>query len=207
MLHNYLNKIDCFVPRNDVQKSVIARNEAIHFCKLIIISSTLLFFSCSNDIETIKKVSQSEQVPMLSGENIYFTQSEYGDIVLRVFTKELVQYANGEKNYTEFPKGIRAVQFNDYPDTVSLLQANYAINYADTDIWEAKGNVIVRNVKNEQLNTEYLVWDQKKKIIYSNTRVQVTTPNDIIYGEGFEADEQFENWTVKKVTGVFTFEE
>lgn len=167
----------------------------------------LLFFSCNNDIETIKKVSQSEQVPMLSGENIYFTQSEYGNIMLRVFTKELVQYANGEKNYTEFPKGIRAVHFNDYPDTISLLQANYAINYTDTDVWEAKGNVIVRNVKSEQLNTEYLVWDQKKKIIYSNARVQVTTPNDIIYGEGLEADEQFENWTVKKVTGTFTFEE
>ena len=167
----------------------------------------LLFFSCSNDIETIKKVSQSEQVPMLSGENIHFTQSENGAVVLRVFTKELVQYAGGAKNYTEFPKGIRAVHFNDYPDTVSLLQANYAINYTDTDMWEAKGNVIVRNVKNEQLNTEYLVWDQKKKIIYSNTRVQVTTPNDIIYGEGLEADEQFENWTMTKVIGTFTFEE
>ncbi len=167
----------------------------------------MLFVSCSNDNEQIKKVAQSEQVPLLSGENIYLTQSEYGNIILRVFTKELLQYANGEKNYTEFPQGMRAVHFNNYPDTVSFLQADYAINYADSEKWEAKGNVIARNVKNEQLNTEYLVWDQKKKMIYSNTRVQVTTPNDIIYGEGFESDEQFENWTVKKVTGVFTFEE
>ncbi|MDR1761693.1 MAG: LPS export ABC transporter periplasmic protein LptC [Bacteroidales bacterium] len=181
----------------------------ISYCIIIssIVSTILLFFSCSNDIEHIKKVSQLEQVPKLLGENIYFTQSEHGNIVLRVFTKELVQYSNGEKNYTEFPQGIRAVHFTNYPDTVSFLQANYAINYNDTDVWEAKGNVIARNAKNEQLNTEYLQWDQKKKIIYSNTRVQVTTPNDIIYGEGFESDEQFENWTVKKVTGVFTFEE
>lgn len=172
-----------------------------------IVSAMLLFFSCSNDAEQIKKVSQSEQIPKLLGENIYITQSEYGNVVLKVFTKELVQYANSEKNYTEFPQGIRAAHFSTFPDTISLLQANYAINFNETEVWEAKGNVIVRNAKNEQLNTEYLVWDQKKKIIYSNTRVQVTTPNDIIYGEGFEADEQFENWSVKKVTGVFTFEE
>ncbi|MDR2962461.1 MAG: LPS export ABC transporter periplasmic protein LptC [Bacteroidales bacterium] len=174
---------------------------------LFVFGITALIFSCNNDIETIKKVSQSEQVPMLLGENIALTQSEQGRIMLKVFTKELIQYANGEKNYTEFPQGIRAVHFSNYPDTISYLQADYAINYAETDVWEAKGNVIARNVKNEQLNTEYLVWDQKKKIIYSNARVQVTTPDDIIYGEGFESDEQFENWSVKKVTGTFTFEE
>jgi hypothetical protein len=43
--------------------------------------------------------------------------------------------------------------------------------------------------RNEILNTEYLVWDQKKKIIFSDKKVQVTTPNDIIFGEGFESDE------------------
>lgn len=172
-----------------------------------VVATMFLFSSCSNDAEQIKKVSQSEQVPKLLGENIYLTQSEYGKIAFKVFTKELVQYADGEKNYTEFSKGIQAAHFTDFPDTASFLRANYAINYNDTEVWEAKGNVIVRNAKNEQLNTEYLMWDQKKKIIYSNTRVQVTTAEDIIYGEGFESDEQFDKWTVKKVTGVFTFEE
>jgi hypothetical protein len=47
----------------------------------------------------------------------------------------------------------------------------------------------------------------KKENIFSDKQVQVTTPNDIIFGEGFESDEQFENWKIQKVTGIFTLDD
>ncbi|MBO7124801.1 MAG: LPS export ABC transporter periplasmic protein LptC, partial [Bacteroidales bacterium] len=107
----------------------------------------------------------------------------------------------------EFPKGIRVVQYSSYPDTLTMIFANYAVNNSEKGVWEARGNVIAKNVKNQEcLNTEYLIWDQKKGIIYSNQKVQVSTPDDIIFGEGFKSDDQFTDWQVEKVTGVITFE-
>ena len=81
------------------------------------------------------------------------------------------------------------------------------MNYGDKDIWEARGNVVAQNNNNhERLNTEYLVWDQRNGIIYSNKKVQVSTPDDIILGEGFKSDDQFNDWQVEKVTGVISIE-
>ena len=86
------------------------------------------------------------------------------------------------------------------------IQIIYKLN-EDKNIWEARGNVVGRNKKDgETIRTEYLVWNQKDGTIYSDKKVQVTTPDDIIYGEGFKSDDQFNDWQVKKVTGVISFE-
>jgi len=43
----------------------------------------------------------------------------------------------------------------------SELRSNYAISYENSDIMEAKENVVVVNKKGETLNTEHLIWEKK----------------------------------------------
>lgn len=174
---------------------------------LLVTIQIVTFSSCKNDISNVIKVSEVEKLPELLGDEIYIRQSENGSVLLSVYAKKFVKYTITNKKRTEFPEGIQVVHFSNYPDTLSRISADYAVNYDEKDLWEAKGNVIAKNSKNEILNTEYLVWDQKKRIIYSTKHVQVTTPNDIILGEGFESDEQFNNWKIEKVTGVFTLDD
>ena len=66
---------------------------------------------------------------------------------------------------------------------------------------------MVVNKKGEQLNTEELYWDEKKETIYSEVFVKITTDEEIIMGEGFEADQNFTNYTLSKVTGQITIED
>jgi len=136
-------------------------------------------------MKTIMKVSEVEKLPELLGEEIYFNQSEYGKIILSVYTPKVLKYSKTNNQQTEFPQGITIVHFKNFPDTLSKISADYAVNFNDKEIWEAKGNVVAKNFKHEILNTEYLVWDQKKRKIYSNKQVTVTTPDDIIIGDGF----------------------
>lgn len=177
---------------------------------MIAILSIILFFSCNNDIQNVIKVSELEQLPELLGKDIHFTQAEYGNIVIAISTPSILKKKIGdeaEESVMEFPEGIKVAQFSPESDTVTMISANYAINYEDRNIWEARGNVVARNKKDgETLYTEYLVWNQKKGIIYSDKKVQVSTPDDIIYGEGFKSDDQFNDWEVTKVTGVISFE-
>lgn len=176
----------------------------------MVVLTIISFFSCSNDMKNVIKVSELEKLPELSGENIQFTQTEYGKIVISITTPCITKSKMGDEDAAdkmEFPQGISVVQYSSYPDTLSWITANYAVNYGDKDIWEARGNVIAQNNNNhERLNTEYLVWDQRKGIIYSNKKVQVSTPDDIIIGEGFKSDDQFNDWQVEKVTGVISIE-
>lgn len=176
----------------------------------MVILAIISFFSCSNDMKNVIKVSELEKLPELSGDNIQFVQTEYGKIVISISTPRITKSKIDEEETSdkmEFPQGITVVQYSSYPDTLSLLTANYAVNYGDKEIWEARGNVVALNNQNhERLNTEYLVWDQRKGIIYSDKKVQVSTPDDIILGEGFKSDDQFNDWQVEKVTGVISIE-
>ena len=155
--------------------------------------SIILLFSCKNDIKNVIKVSELEKLPELLGEDIHFTQAEYGKIVIAISTPSIIKKKTddeAEESIMEFPQGISVVQFSRESDTLTMISANYAINYEDKNIWEARGNVVGRNKKDgETIRTEYLVWNQKDGTIYSDKKVQVTTPDDIIYGEGFKSDD------------------
>ena len=72
---------------------------------------------------------------------------------------------------------------------------------------EAKNNVVIVNAEGEQLNTEHLIWDRKKRIIYSNVFVKITTEDEIIMGEGFESNEQFSKYKILKPKGTITKED
>lgn len=169
--------------------------------------ASVLLLSCNNDLENVIRVSEFEKLPELLGENIQFVQTEYGKIVISITSPTITKQTKDGEEQMEFPKGITVVQYSNYPDTASYISANYAINYSDKNLWEARGNVVAKNIKNhETLNTEYLVWDQSKGLIYSDKKVQVRTPDDVIFGEGFRADDQFGDWQVDKVTGVISFD-
>jgi hypothetical protein len=46
-----------------------------------------------------------------------------------------------------------------------------------------------------------LIWDEEKKIIYSNSFVKITTSDEIIYGRGMTANENFTDYVIKNITG------
>ena len=63
-------------------------------------------------------------------------------------------------------------------------------------------NVRVLNIKCEKLGTEELVWDQQKGRIYTDKFVKITTPDQIITGEGMESDQTFSDWEIMNVSGT-----
>ena len=57
---------------------------------------------------------------------------------------------------------------------------------------EARGNVVVINYKTgERLDTEELIWDQAKELIYSYKFVKITSEDGVLYGDTLLADQDF----------------
>ena len=99
--------------------------------------SIILLFSCKNDIKNVIKVSELEKLPELLGEDIHFTQAEYGKIVIAISTPSIIKKKTddeAEESIMEFPQGISVVQFSRESDTLTMISANYAINYEDKNI-------------------------------------------------------------------------
>ena len=135
-------------------------------------------------------------------ENLTILQSTTGNLSFRFSTPLMERYDQAKEPYTEFRKGINIIRYDSTQREESSLTANYAIRYENQELWEAKGNVIGRNAAGQQLETEQLFWDQKAKRVYSNVDSKVTQENgDVVFGDGFESDEEFKEWVIRKPKG------
>ena len=101
-----------------------------------------------------------------------------------------------------FPRGIQVFVYNEKLDTISTISANFAVQNNDKNLVEVQKNVILRNSKNEQLNTEKLFWDKDKKQIYTDDFVTINTDNEIIMGYGFLTDQTFSSYSLSNITGT-----
>lgn len=168
------------------------------------IAIAVAFVACTNDIKTVNMVSKKESFPDYHAKDVVFLYTDSSQVILKVSSPEVKRYSNKSKPYSIFPSGIKVVYFSEYPDTLSHISANWAVRWMNERMWEAKGNVVARNTKGEVLNTEYLVWDEKNATIYSNQFVKINTGKDVIMGEGFSADQNFEKWKISKVKGFIS---
>ena len=113
------------------------------------------------------------------------------------------------------PKGMNIVFFDQFKKEQTKLTANYGIGYDNESnqnnannsqgkmsVMEAKGNVIVVNEKGDQLNTEHLIWNAITKKIYTEEFVKITTKDEVIWGDGLEANEDFSEYEIKHVKGT-----
>jgi LPS export ABC transporter protein LptC len=165
-----------------------------------------MLFSCRNSIEDIRSLQQLDSLPVESVSDVYLTYSDSGIIKIRLRSPQMDRY-EGDKEYMELPKGIH-VEFLE-PDgrTSTRLTANYAVKLEDQDVFEARDKVVVVNERNERLDTEVLRWNRGEKKIYTDGFVKITTPTEILIGDGLEADERFDQWRIMNPSGVFYLNE
>ncbi|MBX3102172.1 MAG: LPS export ABC transporter periplasmic protein LptC [Bacteroidetes bacterium] len=72
---------------------------------------------------------------------------------------------------------------------------------------EALGNVVVTTVEGDVLETERLVWEQRKNRIYTNEFVKITRPGEIILADSLETDASFSFYKIYKIRGVIQVNE
>lgn len=161
----------------------------------------LLFSSCAPDIEKVKEISTGGNIIIEKGEDVEIHYSEQGNLRAVIIAKQLTTY-QADEPYMEFTKGVRLDFFNDALDTTSKLTANYGIYYRQKEEMMVRDNVVIVNIKGERLDTEELVWKRKDQKIYSDKFVRITTADEIIYGTGFEAKQDFSEYVIKNISGT-----
>jgi LPS export ABC transporter protein LptC len=157
----------------------------------------LLFPGCKNDISVVKSLTIKEKSPVESGKGMHMYYSQNASVRNELFFEELNTYTAPE-NYKEYPKGVKIISYDENEEKEMSLTANYAIDYEDRKFMEAKYNVVITNFeKGDIIETEHLIWDMNKKMIYSQTQTKQIKPDGSVYiGTGFESNESFTKYSV-----------
>lgn len=181
----------------------------LYLKKLLLITGVFFLLSCENDIERINLLTNPADLPDIQGKNMEIMYSDSGRIQMKLTAPLIKQYRKVEKPYLEFPEGIHILFYNENFDNSAELQADYAIYYNEEKHWQARGNVIAINYeKEEKLNTQELIWDEKTKKIYSNSFSRIENKDGTFYGQqGFEANKNLTNWKLKGSKGTLNIKD
>ncbi|MCH7658053.1 MAG: LPS export ABC transporter periplasmic protein LptC [Bacteroidetes bacterium] len=171
-----------------------------------IVLAVAMLMSCKNDIEVINLLTNINNLPSLTIVNLETIYTDSTKIQLRIKAPLVKRYDHEEDPYLEFPKGLKVYFYDENEKVESQLSARYAIYYEAEELWEAKDSVVATNDRGEVLNTEQLFWDENKKLIYTSEFVKITSSDEIIYGDGMEANENFTDWKIMKPRGTFYIE-
>ena len=160
----------------------------------------LLILACgSSTLDDMGKLDEVANTAVETVKNPHITYSDIGEVRITVAAPLLLRHKVKDA-YTEFPEGIK-VTFFDNAIPQGTLTADQATRYEKDRSTTIRNNVVWQsNLKNERLETDELVWDEKTKKITSTKTVKVTTDNEQITGEGLEAEQDFSRYKIKYIT-------
>ncbi len=157
----------------------------------------MLFAGCKSKENHAQLLEFEGKFPDESAENMTITVSDSGQTAFIVKTPMLNRYNSSDTTYTDCPKGIEITSFNDFGRKQAVVTADYACQI-NNNLFKATGNVVIYDIINgDSVLTEEVIWDQRKRSIYSTKQVkQVKSDGSVNYGDGFDADERFTKYTI-----------
>ena len=165
----------------------------------------LLFFifsACENSLKEVEEVTEQYKSPVETLKEVNLYYSEEAHVKVNIQAPLLLRHKTKEPFY-EFTEGVTVIFYDEDLKTTGKLTANYGIMKEKEQMTIVKDNVVwISLEKKQKLETEELVWDQKAHKITSDKFVKITTETESIFGEGFEAKQDFSKYKILKTTGT-----
>ena len=164
---------------------------------------SIVFFSCSNDPDLVKEFVPSTNLPVEQIEGAEMLHTEHGKLKVKIRATKIERFQDVPQ--LVFSSGIEVVFYNDSGFVQSQLLADAADIDEDNNIMTARHNVILISSDDKQLETDELIWNERKNMIYSSKDVKINTGKEIIFGEGFTSNPDFTKYSISKIHGTFDF--
>ena len=166
---------------------------------------SVIMISCTNDPKLVQEfVSDKEQaIEQVLGAELLHTEN--GKVKVKVIAGKIERFANRQPQLV-FSEGLKVLFYKDSLNLQSTLLADNASMDEEKNIMLARNNVELISNDNKKLETEELIWDEKKNKIYTEKKVKITTGKEVVFGEGFVSTPDFTEYSIKKINGTFDFD-
>ncbi len=162
---------------------------------------SLGIYSCGNDPADIAAYMDKLKTGEERAEDVEILYSDSAQVKVRITGHEMLTSLDQNRPVQRFTQGVLVEFFDPNQRVASTLYSNYAIREERNGKIFFRDSVVWESIAGEKLETEELVWDERKQIIYSDRFVVITRPKEKIWGQGFEADQNFENAKINAVEG------
>ncbi|MBK7409380.1 MAG: LPS export ABC transporter periplasmic protein LptC [Saprospirales bacterium] len=168
---------------------------------------SMLATSCKNDLASIQKVFPPESLNVEEIRNFEMLYSDSAKVRVRIKGPVMWRHLDEKNPRQEFPEGIEVEFFDAYFRVTSRLTSRYAVRFEGENKIIVRDSVVWTGQNNEQLETEELIWEEQAKKVYTNRFVVVRRNEEIIWGHGFESDQDFSRSRVKAIEGRIKVED
>lgn len=180
--------------------------------RYLVFFSTVAFsgfwsLSCNQLKRESRQVFTQDDVAMEIARDVEILYSDSAIVRVRVTGPVMHNNIDRENPYREFPKGVKIEFLEPNLSVKSTLTAKKAIQYPEKGRIIARDSVVLTTVKQEKLETEELIWDEKTAKVFTEKFVKVTKPGEVIYGFGLEAAQDFSYWKITVPKGRIKVEQ
>lgn len=167
---------------------------------------SMLLAACNNDPEQIKALTTHSTRQEDHAHNVTGIYSLDGKVKMRIFAHEFVRNESTRRPYIDMNNGLKMEFFNDsgmIDNTLTADSSRYYEVQQDFIVWDSV-QIVTR--KGEQLNTQELIWNNKAQKFFTEQKVRITTPTQILYGTGMEANSDFSWYQITHPEGTVQVE-
>lgn len=154
--------------------------------------------ACYEEKKEIVKKLYNGPLSEIYGVNMVYSDS--ARLVVRMSTESQLTMPNEDKVY---PNEVRVFFFDKLGNNSTTLRSDSARYIRIRNVYHIMGRVLINNqIKHETLATDELYWNPDTKRIYTDKPVDVKTPENILHGIGMDSNQDFTEYTIRKVTGT-----
>ncbi|WP_052316738.1 LPS export ABC transporter periplasmic protein LptC [Rudanella lutea] len=146
------------------------------------------------------------QGPIEEINNVKMLYSEAAVLRVRMTTAKQYRYQNDDRKY---PQTVNILFFGPNGEEVTTLRSDSGRYDKAKNLYTVMGNVVVINKqKQEKLTTNELNWNPQTKKVFTEKPVLVQSKltGESLRGLGLDANQDFSQYSIRKVTGVFNVE-
>lgn len=168
---------------------------------LWVLAALLLSTSCKNDLAEVEALNDQLQVDVETAKDVEILYSDSAQVRVRITGPTMLYHLDRAEPEQEFPDGVNVEFFGPEGEVTSQLTAQYGLRKQNQKEVVVRDSVVWKSVEGDTLETEELFWDERREKIYSKKFVVITRPDEVIYGHGFEADQDFSYSRINAIEG------
>lgn len=184
----------------------LKRSITVTFSVVILLLFIALPSSCKKKDKPVQAITDRQNLPTMSSTGVVTLVSDSGMIRYKMVAGEWTIFDKKTPSYWAFENGIHLERFDSLTNVDAYIDADTAYYYDKDKLWELRSNVKIENVKGEKFTTNLLFWNQVTEKIYSDAFITIYSGDQVLSGYGFESDQRFEDYDIKRTSGVFYIE-
>ena len=161
---------------------------------LLILVSSLLFWSCQKEQAADKRVYRGPKSELLGIDMVY---SDSGRSVVHMITEKQITTPTEDRIY---PKEMKLWFYDKTGKITSEVRGDSAHFYRQKNTYKLIGHVVIHNIeKGEIMKTDEFNWLPVEKRIFTDKAVQLRTRTELVNGVGLDAAQDFSSYSLRKV--------